>query len=207
MVRWLLGVKNNQSKSGNSTLRMLTAILHSDGDLTEQGKMRWATKPARLDSVEGSSSCPTTMIFLVPDVLLSSLSKPDMSRLRLAAACALLKLAQEPCYHEIITLEQYQLCSLVINVRAPPSSSAAPGACFRSPLSSCPGRVLPGATVFLPEAPPGVVSPAFASGIHGRVRSVCQGPRKGAEGPRSPVFGEECEHPQRVPETARRPQW
>uniref|UniRef100_A0A674MWV9 PDS5 cohesin associated factor B n=1 Tax=Takifugu rubripes TaxID=31033 RepID=A0A674MWV9_TAKRU len=81
MVRWLLGVKNNQSKSGNSTLRMLTAILHSDGDLTEQGKM----------------------------------SKPDMSRLRLAAACALLKLAQEPCYHEIITLEQYQLCSLVIN--------------------------------------------------------------------------------------------
>ncbi|XP_049599088.1 sister chromatid cohesion protein PDS5 homolog B isoform X2 [Syngnathus scovelli] len=81
MVRWLLGVKNNQSKSGNSTLRMLTAILHSDGDLTEQGKM----------------------------------GKPDMSRLRLAAACALLKLAQEPCYHKIITLEQYQLCALVIN--------------------------------------------------------------------------------------------
>nr|XP_019952638.1 PREDICTED: sister chromatid cohesion protein PDS5 homolog B [Paralichthys olivaceus] len=81
MVRWLLGVKNNQSKSGNSTLRMLTAILHSDGDLTEQGRM----------------------------------GKPDMSRLRLAAACALLKLAQEPCYHEIITLEQYQLCALVIN--------------------------------------------------------------------------------------------
>lgn len=48
---------------------------------------------------------------------LSSHSKPDMSRLRLAAACALLKLAQEPCYHEIITLEQYQLCALVINVR------------------------------------------------------------------------------------------
>lgn len=45
-------------------------------------------------------------------------SKPDMSRLRLAAACALLKLAQEPCYHEIITLEQYQLCALVINVRS-----------------------------------------------------------------------------------------
>ncbi|KAG7484427.1 hypothetical protein MATL_G00049270 [Megalops atlanticus] len=81
MVRWLLGVKNNLSKSGNSTLRMLTAILSSDGDLTEQGKM----------------------------------GKPDMSRLRLAAGCALLKLAQEPCYHEIITLEQYQLCALVIN--------------------------------------------------------------------------------------------
>ncbi|XP_041088955.1 sister chromatid cohesion protein PDS5 homolog B isoform X2 [Polyodon spathula] len=81
MVRWLLGMKNNLSKSGNSTLRMLTAILNSDGDLTEQGKM----------------------------------SKPDMSRLRLAAGCAVLKLAQEPCYHEIVTLEQYQLCALVIN--------------------------------------------------------------------------------------------
>ncbi|XP_062409305.1 sister chromatid cohesion protein PDS5 homolog B [Sardina pilchardus] len=81
MVRWLLGVKNNQSKSGTSTLRMLTAILNSDGDLTEQGKM----------------------------------GKPDMSRMRLAAGCALLRLAQEPCYHEIITLEQYQLCALVIN--------------------------------------------------------------------------------------------
>lgn len=40
-----------------------------------------------------------------------------MSRLRLAAGCAVLRLAQEPCYHEIITLEQYQLCALVINVR------------------------------------------------------------------------------------------
>uniref|UniRef100_A0A671NV46 Sister chromatid cohesion protein PDS5 homolog B-like n=1 Tax=Sinocyclocheilus anshuiensis TaxID=1608454 RepID=A0A671NV46_9TELE len=81
MVRWLLGVKNNQSKSGNSTLRMLTAILSSDGDLTEQGKI----------------------------------GKPDMSRLRLAAGCAILRLSQEPCYHEIIALEQYQLCALVIN--------------------------------------------------------------------------------------------
>ncbi|NP_001089658.1 sister chromatid cohesion protein PDS5 homolog B-A [Xenopus laevis] len=81
MVRWLLGMKNNLSKSGNSTLRLLMAILHTDGDLTEHGK----------------------------------LSKPDMSRLRLAAASAIVKLAQEPCYHEIITLEQYQLCALVIN--------------------------------------------------------------------------------------------
>uniref|UniRef100_A0A452IXM3 Uncharacterized protein n=1 Tax=Gopherus agassizii TaxID=38772 RepID=A0A452IXM3_9SAUR len=81
MVRWLLGMKNNHSKSGTSTLRLLTTILHSDGDLTEQGKI----------------------------------SKPDMSRLRLAAASAIVKLAQEPCYHEIITLEQYQLCALAVN--------------------------------------------------------------------------------------------
>lgn len=56
------------------------------------------------------------------EVLLTSFcfffSKPDMSRLRLAAGSAIVKLAQEPCYHEIITLEQYQLCALAINVRA-----------------------------------------------------------------------------------------
>lgn len=40
-----------------------------------------------------------------------------MSRLRLAAGGAILKLAQEPCYHDIITPEQFQLCGLVINVR------------------------------------------------------------------------------------------
>ncbi|XP_045149932.1 sister chromatid cohesion protein PDS5 homolog B [Echinops telfairi] len=95
MVRWLLGMKNNHSKSGTSTLRLLTTILHSDGDLTEQGKI----------------------------------SKPDMSRLRLAAGSAIVKLAQEPCYHEIITLEQYQLCALAINVRAgdPPLLLRGPG--------------------------------------------------------------------------------
>lgn len=43
MVRWLLGMKNNHSKSGTSTLRLLTTILHSDGDLTEQGKIRYVT--------------------------------------------------------------------------------------------------------------------------------------------------------------------
>lgn len=39
-----------------------------------------------------------------------------MSRLRLAAGSAIMKLAQEPCYHDIITPEQFQLCGLVINV-------------------------------------------------------------------------------------------
>ncbi|XP_034543252.1 sister chromatid cohesion protein PDS5 homolog A isoform X4 [Notolabrus celidotus] len=81
LVRWLLGMKNNQSKSANSTLRLLSAMLVSEGDLTEQKKI----------------------------------SKSDMSRLRLAAGGAIMKLAQEPCYHDIITPEQYQLCGLVIN--------------------------------------------------------------------------------------------
>ncbi|XP_040274891.1 sister chromatid cohesion protein PDS5 homolog A isoform X1 [Bufo bufo] len=81
LVRWLLGMKNNQSKSANSTLRLLSAMLVSEGDLTEHKKI----------------------------------SKSDMSRLRLAAGGAIMKLAQEPCYHEIITPEQFQLCALVIN--------------------------------------------------------------------------------------------
>uniref|UniRef100_A0A8B9H4T5 PDS5 cohesin associated factor A n=1 Tax=Astyanax mexicanus TaxID=7994 RepID=A0A8B9H4T5_ASTMX len=81
LVRWLLGMKNNQSKSANSTLRLLSAMLVSEGDLTEQKKI----------------------------------CKSDMSRLRLAAGSAILKLAQEPCYHDIITPEQFQLCGLVIN--------------------------------------------------------------------------------------------
>uniref|UniRef100_A0A8C3AXF6 PDS5 cohesin associated factor A n=1 Tax=Cyclopterus lumpus TaxID=8103 RepID=A0A8C3AXF6_CYCLU len=83
LVRWLLGMKNNQSKSANSTLRLLSAMLVSEGDLTE-GK-------------------------------LNGFSFSDMSRLRLAAGGAIMKLAQEPCYHDIITPEQFQLCGLVIN--------------------------------------------------------------------------------------------
>lgn len=39
LVRWLLGMKNNQSKSANSTLRLLSAMLVSEGDLTEQKKI------------------------------------------------------------------------------------------------------------------------------------------------------------------------
>jgi len=40
LVRWLLGMKNNQSKSANSTLRLLSAMLVSEGDLTEQKRIR-----------------------------------------------------------------------------------------------------------------------------------------------------------------------
>uniref|UniRef100_A0A2K6R4L1 Uncharacterized protein n=1 Tax=Rhinopithecus roxellana TaxID=61622 RepID=A0A2K6R4L1_RHIRO len=43
------------------------------------------------------------------------IGKSDLSRLQLAAGSAIMKLAQEPCYHEIITPEQFQLCALVIN--------------------------------------------------------------------------------------------
>lgn len=55
---------------------------------------------------------------LTPLLFLCVYSKSDMSRLRLAAGGAIMKLAQEPCYHDIITPEQFQLCGLVINVSA-----------------------------------------------------------------------------------------
>lgn len=61
--------------------------------------------------------------------------------------------------------------------------------------------------MFFPEAPPGPVPPPSASGIHGSVRFVCQGPCEGEEGSCSPVPGEKRQHTQRVPEAARRHQW
>lgn len=56
------------------------------------------------------------LIHLPLSLYLPPCSKSDMSRLRLAAGGAIMKLAQEPCYHDIITPEQFQLCGLVINV-------------------------------------------------------------------------------------------
>ncbi|XP_033110666.1 sister chromatid cohesion protein PDS5 homolog A-B-like [Anneissia japonica] len=43
------------------------------------------------------------------------IQRTDMARLRLAAGCAMLKLAQEPCFSELITQEQFQLVALLIN--------------------------------------------------------------------------------------------
>jgi hypothetical protein len=56
MVRWLLGMKNNHSKSGTSTLRLLTTILHSDGDLTEQGKIRYAIAISKFFALHSTST-------------------------------------------------------------------------------------------------------------------------------------------------------
>lgn len=60
-------------------------------------------------------------------VISSPHSKSDMSRLRLAAGGAIMKLAQEPCYHDIITPEQFQLCGLVINVSLTPDVTSFTG--------------------------------------------------------------------------------
>lgn len=65
-------------------------------------------------------------------------SKSDMSRLRLAAGSAIMKLAQEPCYHEIITPEQFQLCALVINVSGKVTSNPSlEFDCIHFSLSKC----------------------------------------------------------------------
>lgn len=67
---------------------------------------RWCFILGFFPSIRAHSSAPFLCFY----------SKSDMSRLRLAAGGAIMKLAQEPCYHDIITPEQFQLCGLVINV-------------------------------------------------------------------------------------------
>ncbi|XP_071490773.1 LOW QUALITY PROTEIN: sister chromatid cohesion protein PDS5 homolog A-like [Diadema antillarum] len=58
----------------------------------------------------------TTMIKNEGDLMeRKKISKASMSRLRLAAGCALLKLAQVSTYVELITLEQFQTLALLIN--------------------------------------------------------------------------------------------
>jgi hypothetical protein len=76
MVRWLLGMKNNHSKSGTSTLRLLTTILHSDGDLTEQGKIRYVITVSRyLDCIVFNSWYNCYMLeFLFKKTVSTSLS-------------------------------------------------------------------------------------------------------------------------------------
>lgn len=44
------------------------------------------------------------------------ISRAEMSRLRLQAACCILKLVQEPAYQELLTLEQFQTIALLLNV-------------------------------------------------------------------------------------------
>ncbi|XP_076468516.1 sister chromatid cohesion protein PDS5 homolog A-like isoform X1 [Babylonia areolata] len=43
------------------------------------------------------------------------LNKPELARLRLQAGCCMLKLAEEPCYADIFTREQFQALALLIN--------------------------------------------------------------------------------------------
>lgn len=99
------------------------------GELHPTSAVRHASERGRPHGAEEDQVSPFTLrheafwvvaLHLTSVVIYSSFlfphSKSDMSRLRLAAGAAIMKLAQEPCYHEIITPEQFQLCGLVINV-------------------------------------------------------------------------------------------
>ena len=41
MVRWLLGMRNNENNVAVSTLRLLSTMLTHDGDLMEKGQIWW----------------------------------------------------------------------------------------------------------------------------------------------------------------------
>lgn len=43
------------------------------------------------------------------------INKPELARLRLQAGCCMLKLAEEPCFADLITREQFQALALLIN--------------------------------------------------------------------------------------------
>ncbi|XP_025084821.1 sister chromatid cohesion protein PDS5 homolog A-like [Pomacea canaliculata] len=43
------------------------------------------------------------------------INKPELARLRLQAGCCMMKLAEEPCFGDIITREQFQALALLIN--------------------------------------------------------------------------------------------
>ncbi|KAL5012757.1 hypothetical protein ScPMuIL_011308 [Solemya velum] len=43
------------------------------------------------------------------------INKPELARMRLQAGCCMLKVAEEPCFAEIITREQFQALALLIN--------------------------------------------------------------------------------------------
>ena len=40
LMRWLLGLKNNNNNSGTSTLRLLYTVIVHEGDLMERGKIK-----------------------------------------------------------------------------------------------------------------------------------------------------------------------
>lgn len=49
-------------------------------------------------------------------IFITNYSKPELARMRLQAGCCMLKVAEEPCFAEIITREQFQALALLINV-------------------------------------------------------------------------------------------
>ncbi|XP_038055315.1 sister chromatid cohesion protein PDS5 homolog A-B-like [Patiria miniata] len=75
-----------------------------------------------LRSTQDTSPCMSTIRLLMTmiknegDLMERKVISPaDMSRLRLAAACSMLKIAQVPGYHELVSTENFQILALMIN--------------------------------------------------------------------------------------------
>ncbi|XP_077867919.1 sister chromatid cohesion protein PDS5 homolog A-B-like [Saccoglossus kowalevskii] len=80
--------------------------------------VRWLIGLKTNDQGSGTSTIRllSTMIRNEGDLMERGKIRPaEKSRLRLAAGCALLKLAQEPCYADIISQEQFYLIALLVN--------------------------------------------------------------------------------------------
>ncbi|XP_022079543.1 sister chromatid cohesion protein PDS5 homolog A-B-like [Acanthaster planci] len=83
--------------------------------------VRWL-EGLRACNAQDTSPCVSTIRLLMTmiknegDLMeRKAISKADMSRLRLAAACSMLKIAQVPGYHELVSTEHFQLLALTIN--------------------------------------------------------------------------------------------
>lgn len=99
LVSWLAGLQSDFERYANPVLQLLDTVLAHDGDLQGDDNVRYDVWLVFLQT--GLSFC---------------FSAHDRSRLRLAAACGLLKLAQNTHYHDLITQEQFQRLALSIQV-------------------------------------------------------------------------------------------
>uniref|UniRef100_A0A2C9KAK3 Sister chromatid cohesion protein PDS5 homolog B n=1 Tax=Biomphalaria glabrata TaxID=6526 RepID=A0A2C9KAK3_BIOGL len=80
--------------------------------------VRWLLGVKSNTSNSGTSTLRLlyTVIIHDGDLMENGLTnKPELARLRLQAGCCMLKLAEEPCYAEIIVKEQFQALALMLN--------------------------------------------------------------------------------------------
>lgn len=103
LVNWLLGLASAEEQKKNSlgVLRVLDATLANDGDLQAKDNISYA--------MQYTLSCTS-------NDLLSHVRAHDRSRLRLAAGCALLKLAKCSVYRDMISYPIFQRLALVVQV-------------------------------------------------------------------------------------------
>lgn len=80
--------------------------------------VRWLLGLKSNTSNSGTSTLRLLYVVIIHDGDLMEnglTNKPELSRLRLQAGCCMLKLAEEPCYADIIVKEQFQALALMLN--------------------------------------------------------------------------------------------